>query len=116
MVKPVIKALRVFDGRTPAMAKARLEMNNLKRHMFKLQDPDFNLPASMDARLEAQFMHRLDMMLTDLHYAGALLNPFLINVMEIQNNGTAKRALKRVVQKLSSPLKVDFNKVMNELT
>jgi hypothetical protein len=34
MVKPVIKTLRVFDGRTPAMVKAWLEMNNLKRHVF----------------------------------------------------------------------------------
>jgi hypothetical protein len=56
------------------------------------------------------------MMITDLHYAGALLNPFLMNVMEIQNNGTTKRALNRVVQKLSGPLGVDFNEVMNELT
>jgi hypothetical protein len=53
MVKPVIKALRVFDGRTPAMAKAWLEMNNLKRHMFSLRDPDFNLPTPMAACLEA---------------------------------------------------------------
>ena len=36
MVKPVIKTLRVFDGRTPAMAKAWLEMNNLRRHVFNL--------------------------------------------------------------------------------
>jgi hypothetical protein len=116
MVKPVIKALRVFDGCTPAMAKAWLEMNNLKRHVFSLQEPNFNLPASMATRLEAQFMHRWDMRLTDLQYAGALLNPFFMNVMEIQNNGTAKRALNRVVQKLSGPLRVDFNEVMNELT
>jgi hypothetical protein len=60
-------------------------------------------------------MHRWDMMLTDLHYAGTLLNPFLMTVMEIQNNGTAKRVLNRVVQKLSGPLGVDFNEVMNEL-
>jgi hypothetical protein len=58
MVKPVIKALRVFDEYTPAMAKAWLEMNNLKRHMFSLQEPDFNLPAPMGACLEAQFMHK----------------------------------------------------------
>jgi hypothetical protein len=57
MVKPVIKALRVFDRRTPAMAKAWLEMNNLKRHVFSLREPDFNLPAPMAVRLEVQFMH-----------------------------------------------------------
>jgi hypothetical protein len=70
----------------------------------------------MAARLEAQFVQRWDMMITDLHYASTLLNLFLMNVMEIQNNGTAKRALNRVLQKLSGPLGVDFNEVMNELT
>jgi hypothetical protein len=45
-----------------------------------------------------------------------LLNLFLINIMEIQNNGIAKRALNRVVQKLSILLEVDFNEEMNELT
>ena len=115
-VKPVIKALQVFDKRTPAMAKAWLEMNNLKRHEFNLWHPGFNLPTSMAVRLEAQFMRRWNMMLIDLHYSSALLNPLFMNVIEIQNNGTAKRALNRVVQKLSSPLVVDFNKVMNELT
>jgi hypothetical protein len=39
MVKPVIKTLRVFDGRIPAMAKAWLEMNNLKRHVFSYESP-----------------------------------------------------------------------------
>jgi hypothetical protein len=55
------------------------------------------------------------MMLTNLHYSSALLNPFLMNVMEIQNNGTTKRALNRVMQKLSGPLGMHFNEVMNEL-
>jgi hypothetical protein len=36
MVKLVIEALQVFDGHTSAMAKAWLEMNNLKRHVFSL--------------------------------------------------------------------------------
>ena len=116
MVKPVIKTLRVFDGHTHAMAKAWLEMNNLKRYVFSLQEPDFNLLAPMAARLEVQFMHRWDMMITNLYYAGVLLNLFLMNVKEIQNNGTAKHALNRVMQKLSSLLGVDFNKVMNEIT
>jgi hypothetical protein len=79
------------------MVKAWLEMKNLKRHMFSLQDPGFNLLTPMAACLEAQFMHKWDIMLTKLYYAGALLNSFLMNVMEIQNNGIAKRALNRVV-------------------
>jgi hypothetical protein len=98
------------------MAKAWLEMNKLKRYVYSLWDPNFTLPIAMATRLEAQFMKRWNMMLTDLYYASTLLNPFLMNVTEIQNNGTAKCALNRVVQKLSGPLGVDFNKVMNEFT
>jgi hypothetical protein len=52
MVKPIIKVLRVFYGRTLVMAKVWLEMNNLKRHMFSLRDPDFNLPEPMAVRCE----------------------------------------------------------------
>jgi hypothetical protein len=96
------------------MAKAWLEMNNLKRHVFNLQDPDFNFHAPMAVCLEAQFMRRWDMMLTNLHYEGALLNSFLMKFMEIQNNGVAICALNRVVQKLSGPLGMDFNEVNNE--
>ena len=40
------------------------------------------------------------MILTDLHYASALLNPYLKDVLEIQGNGDAKHALNRVVHKL----------------
>jgi hypothetical protein len=40
------------------MAKAWLEKNNLKRHMFSLRDPVFSLPTPMAIRLEAQFMKR----------------------------------------------------------
>ena len=116
MIKPIIKTLQVFNGCTSMMAKAWLEMNNLKRHVFNLQEPDFNLPTPMAARLEVQFMPRWNIIITDFHYAGAMLNPFLMNVMEIQNNGTTKRALNRVMQKLSNLLGIDFNKVMNELT
>jgi hypothetical protein len=55
-------------------------------------------------------------MFTVIHYACKLLNMFLMYVIEIQNNSDAKRALNRIVQKLSNSLGVDFNKFMNELT
>jgi hypothetical protein len=54
-------------------------------------------------------------MLTDLHYAGALLNSYLKDVLEIQENGDAKRALNRVVCKLCAILGVRFNDTMAEL-
>jgi hypothetical protein len=43
MVEDVLKALRVSDGREPAMGRAWLTMNNLKKHIFNLRNPPFNL-------------------------------------------------------------------------
>jgi hypothetical protein len=116
MVKDILKALRVFDGREAAMGKAWLTMNNLKKHIFKLWNLPFNLPARIATTLEENFTKRWDMMLTDLYYAGALLNLYLKDVLEIQENGDAKRALNRVVRKLCAILGVRFNDAMAELT
>jgi hypothetical protein len=116
MVEDVLKALRVFDGREPAMGRAWLTMNNLKKYIFNLRNSPFNLPARIATTLEENFTKRWDMMITDLHYACALLNPYLKDVLEIQENGDAKRALNRVVRKLCAILGVGFNDVMAELT
>jgi hypothetical protein len=93
MVEHVLKALRVFDGWEATMGRAWLTMNNLKKHIFNLPNLFFNLPAHIVVTLEENFTKRWDMMLMDLHYAGALLNPYLKDVLEIQKNGDAKRAL-----------------------
>ena len=116
MIEEVIKALRVFDGRERAMGKAWLTMNNLKKRIFKLWNFHFNLPARIATTLEENFTRRWDMMVTDLHYACALLNPYLKDVLEIQENGDAKCALNRVVRKLCAILGVGFNDAMVELT
>jgi hypothetical protein len=108
MVEDVLKALQVFDGREAIMGRAWLTMNNLKKHIFNLRNPPFNLPACIVVTLEENFIKRWDMMLTDLHYASALLNPYLKDVLEIQENGDAKRALNRVVSKLCIVLGVRF--------
>jgi hypothetical protein len=56
--------------------------------------------------LEENFTKRWDMMLTDLHYVGTLLNPYLKDVIEIQENSDAKRALNRVVRELCTVLRI----------
>ena len=55
-------------------------------------------------------------MLTDLHYARAMLNPYLRGHMELQQNGEAKSALNMVFCRLSNPLGVGFNEMMAEMT
>jgi hypothetical protein len=116
MVEPILHALRVFDNGTPAMGRAWLTMNNLKNHIFSLRIPPFSLPLPVATRLEQRFVARWDKLRTDLHYAGALLNPFLATNNEIQGDGDAKRALNRVVRRMCGPLGVTFEDVMLELT
>jgi hypothetical protein len=116
MVEDVLKPLRVFDGQEAAMGRAWLTMNNLKKHIFNLWKPPFNLPTRITVTLEENFMKRWNMMITDLYYAGALLNPYLNDVLEIQENRDAKHALNRVVHKLCAILGIRFNDTMAELT
>ena len=111
-----MKALRVFDGKEPSMGKAWLIMNNLRKHIFRLWYASFLLTPAIAEEIEENFIKRWDMMLTDLHYAEAMLNPYLRGHMELQQNGEAKRALNRVFRRLSNPLGVGFNEVMAEMT
>ena len=111
-----MKALQVFDGKEPTMGKAWLTMNNLRKHIFKLRYAPFFLTPAIAEDIEENFMKRWDMMLTNLHYAGAMLNPYLRGHMELQQNGEAKRALNMVFRRLSNPLGVGFNEVMAEMT
>jgi hypothetical protein len=70
----------------------------------------------MAMMLEENFTKKWDMMLIDLHYVGVLLNPYLKDVLEIQENSDTKRALNKVVHKLCILLGVRFNDAMAELT
>ena len=116
LVEPAIVTLRTFDGQTPAMGRAWLAMNNLRKHVFGLRNAPFSLDPTIATRFEKQFIWRWKMMMTDLHYAGALLNPYLTDCGELQRSGTAKRARNRVLRHLSRPLGVNYNVVMDELT
>ena len=58
MVEDVMKALRVFDGKEPAMGKAWLTMNNLRKHIFRLWYPPFSLTPAVAEEIEENFMKR----------------------------------------------------------
>lgn len=116
LVEPALVTLRTFDGHTPAMGRAWLAMNNLRKHVFGLRNAPFSLDPTIATRFEMQFKRRWKMMMTDLHYAGALLNPYLTDCRDLQRSGRAKRARNRVLRHLSRPLGVNHNVVMDELT
>jgi len=115
MVEPVLVALRHFDGKIPAMPKAWLVMKNLRDHVYSLKNPPFLLDPVVATRYEKNFNSHWQLMRIDLHYAGALLNPYLKGVPEIQNDEHAKGALNRVIRKLAPMLDVCPLEAMIEL-
>lgn len=114
VVEPVIVALRVFDGSVPSMPRAWLTMTNLKKHVYSLREEPFFLEETTATKYERAFENRWKMMLTDLHYAAALLNPYMKGVREIHDSGKAKQALISVLQKLSGPLGVSYEEAMED--
>jgi len=117
LMKPAVVTLKTFDGQTPAMGRAWLAMNNLKKHVFGLRGDPYFLDPAIAGRFETQFTRRWKMMLTDLHYAGALLNPYITyECRELMTSGIAKRARNRVLRHLSACLGVNHNAMMYELT
>ena len=44
MTEPVLKALREFDGKNPAMGRAYWVMQHLGKHVYALKDLPFGLP------------------------------------------------------------------------
>jgi len=55
-------------------------------------DPFF-LPDDIATKFEIQFEAILKLMLRKLYYAGALFNPFIIDITSLHKDGIAKQAL-----------------------
>ena len=77
MVIPVVKALRVFDGNAPTMGLAWKVMHDLQTHVRGFSRCPFCSGAELAANAMLTFQNRWRLMLTDFHWAGAMLNPLL---------------------------------------
>lgn len=95
LVELAIVTLRTFNGQSPEMGWAWLAMNNLRKHMYCLWNTPFLLDPIIATRFKKKFERRWKMMLTNLHYAAVLLNPYLIDCGELQMIENAKRARNR---------------------
>jgi hypothetical protein len=94
-------ALWDFDGKGPCMGKILHIFRNLEKHVVSLRGEPFRLDHDMADPMEDTFYNRWTMVKTDLHYAGALLNPYLLQ--ELADDSNSLIACKRVLQKLCSP-------------
>ena len=103
MVAPVVYALREFDAKEPSMGKVLAIMRNLEKHVLALRTEPFNLDSDFADLAERQFYARKQMISTDLHSAGALLNPYLLHDEELGDDSDVVTACKRVLRNLCTP-------------
>ena len=101
MVIPVVKALRVFDGKAPAMGMAWKVMHDLQTHIRGFSKPPFRLSPELAANAMGTFENRWRLMLNDLHWAGAMLNPVLRSWAPLHEHENSRTILNRVLRRLT---------------
>ena len=102
MVIPIIKALRVFDGKAPAIGMAWRVMYHLKTHVQGFAEHPFCLGLELAQRAPLSFENRWALMMTDLHWVGGMLNPTLRRWAPFYEYDQSRRILNRVFKKLAS--------------
>jgi len=76
---PLVYALHDFDGKRPCIGKVLHIIRRLEKHVLGLQNEPFRLGSDKDEPLEKLYWERRKMVETDLHYAGVLLNLYLLH-------------------------------------
>ena len=99
MVIPVVKALRVFDGKALPIGLAWKVMHDLETHVRKFVQPPFALNADLAVEAMSTFQNRRWMMLIDLHWVEATLNPILRGWIPLHKHKNLRRILNQVFRK-----------------
>jgi hypothetical protein len=86
VMKAVVAALKEFDGKQPCMGNVYMIMRALHHHVVALCNAPFSMPNDLVEPLEVAMRNRKALVASDLHYAGALLNPHLIKDMELRDD------------------------------
>jgi hypothetical protein len=115
IMKAVVVALKELNGKQPCMGNVYMIMRALRHHVAALYNALFNMPSDLVEPFEVALRNRKALVASDLHYAGALLNPHLIKDMELCDDQNAMAGLMRVFQKLTDTaeefqaVKAEFN-------
>ena len=91
MVIPIVKALRLFDGKAPAIGMAWRVMYNLKIHVQGFAEEPFRLGLELARLALLSFENRWTLMITDLHWAGGMLNPTLRGWAPLHEHDQSRR-------------------------
>jgi hypothetical protein len=113
VMKAAVVALKEFDGKQPCMGNVYMIMRAMCHHVATLHNAPFNMPNDLVEPFEVALRNREALVASDLHYAGALLNPHLIKDMELRDDQNAMAGLMRVFQRLTDTAK-EFQAVKAE--
>ena len=114
-MKAIIIALKEFDTKKPCMGNIYIIIRTLRHHMAALHNTPFKMPSNLVEPLEVALRNREAVVASDLHYAGALLNPYLIEDMELCDEQHVMARLIRIFQRLFDTakefqvMKAEFN-------
>jgi hypothetical protein len=115
VMKATVAALKEFDGKKLCMGNVYMIMKALRHHMAASRNAPFNMPSDLVEPLEVALRNREPLVSSDLHYAGALLNPHLIKDIELRDDQNAMAGLMRIFQTLTDTaeefqaVKAEFN-------
>ena len=98
---PVIKALRLFDGKAPATRMAWRVMYDLQIYVQGFAKQPFHLELELARWALLSFENRWALMMTDQYWAGGMLNPTLRGWAPLHEHDQSKRILNRVFRKLA---------------
>ena len=101
MVILVVKALRLFDGKALAIGVAWRVIYNLKTHVQGFAEQPFRFGLELARRALLSFENRWALMMTDLYWAGGMLNPTLRGWAPLHEYDQSRRILNRVSRKLA---------------
>jgi hypothetical protein len=76
-------------------------MKTLEWHVLSLQNPPFELPLNLGDVIEDQIYQRWKILTTNLHYARALLNPYILGEVCLHDDANAKEIFNKVMWKIA---------------
>jgi len=79
LVAPIVNGLQDLNAKIPCMGKLLHIMRELKKHALALQKKLFCLASHLAIPLKELFCEQWKMVEIDLHYARALLSPYLLH-------------------------------------
>jgi hypothetical protein len=115
VMKVAVVVLKEFDVKQPCMGNVYMIMRALRHHVVALHNTPFNMPNNLVQPFEVALQNREALVVSNLHYAGVLLNPHLIKDMELRDDQNAMAGLMRVFQRLTDTaeefqaVKAEFN-------